>query len=132
MRVLVIDDDDIARELLASTLEASGHEVFALATAIGATREIFQNAIDAVVLDVMMPNINGDKLARLLRQNSRGKALAIVLVSSRPMEELRALAVSAQADAVLPKSAIRAELGETVTRACEHRARGANVPQAND
>lgn len=123
MRVLVIDDDDVARELLSSSLESAGHEVFELASAIGATREIFQHAIDAVVLDVMMPNINGDKLARLLRQNSRGKNLGIVLVSSRPLEELRALSAAAQADAVLQKSAIRAELGECVTRVCEQRSR---------
>lgn len=130
MRVLVIDDDDVARELLVGTLEKAGHLVFPLPSAIGATREIFQHAIDAVVIDVMMPDINGDKLARVLRQNSRGKRLAIVLVSSRPLDELRALAVSAQADAMLPKSAIRAQLGETVTRACEQRARGSHATEA--
>jgi DNA-binding response OmpR family regulator len=130
MRVLVIDDDDIARELLVGTLEKAGHEVFQLPSAIGATREIFQHSIDAVVIDVMMPDINGDKLARVLRQNSRGKHLAIVLVSSRPLDELRALAVSAQADAMLPKSAIRSQLGDAITRACAQRARGASVPDA--
>jgi CheY-like chemotaxis protein len=121
MRVLVIDDDDIARELVASTLQNDGHTVFSLPSAIGATREIFQNSIDAVVLDVVMPNIDGDKLARLLRQNSKGKGLAIVLVSSRPIDELRALAVSAQADAVVSKSEIRSQLAETLRRVGEAR-----------
>jgi CheY-like chemotaxis protein len=123
MRVLVIDDDDIARELVASTLQNDGHTVFSLPSAIGATREIFQNSIDAVVLDVVMPNIDGDKLARLLRQNSKGKALAIVLVSSRPIDELRALAVSAQADAVVSKGEIRSQLAETLRRVGENRGR---------
>ena len=130
MRVLVIDDDDIARELLSSTLEKSGHDVFSLPSAIGATREIFQHAIDAVVIDVMMPNINGDKLARLLRQNSKGNTLAIILVSSQPIDELRALAVFAKADAVLPKSAIRTQLSDTVTRACEQRLRKSVGPKS--
>lgn len=124
MRVLVIDDDDVARELLSSTLEDAGHEVFELPSAIGATREIYQKAIDAVVLDVMMPDINGDKLAKVLRQNARGKHLAIVLVSSRPSSELEALAVRANADAVLSKSRVRKELGEIVARTCASRSRG--------
>ncbi|HEX2734809.1 MAG TPA: response regulator [Polyangiaceae bacterium] len=129
MRVLVIDDDDIARELLSSTLEDAGHDVYELPSAIGATRHIFQHAIEAVVLDVMMPDIDGDKLARVLRQNSKGKSLAIVLVSSRPLDELRTLAVSAQADVLVPKSNIRAQLGEAVTRACQARGGGASARQ---
>jgi CheY-like chemotaxis protein len=129
-RILVIDDDDIARELLTSVLKAAGHTVFALPSAIGATREIFQNAIDAVVVDVMLPDIDGDKLARVLRQNSRGRGLAIVLVSSRPVEELRALAATAQADMVLPKSLIRAQLAEVVNQALEARAKSSLQPRA--
>jgi CheY-like chemotaxis protein len=122
-RVLVIDDDDIARELLIQVLKGAGHTVFALPSAIGATREIFQNAIDAVVVDVMLPDIDGDKLARVLRQNSRGRGLAIVLVSSRPVEELRALAVSAQADMVLPKAQIRSGLADVVRQALDLRSK---------
>src|SRR6478609_9453722 len=104
MRILIIDDDDIVRELLCSTLKRKGHEVHDLATAIGATRVIFEQDIDAVVVDVNLPDISGDKLARVLRQNSRGAALAIVLVSSLPIDELKALALLAQADGVLSKS----------------------------
>jgi DNA-binding response OmpR family regulator len=128
MRILVIDDDDIARELLASTLEEQGHDVFELPSAIGASREIYRNGIDAVVLDVMMPDINGDKLARLLRNNTRGKNLAIVLVSSRPVEELQILASLATADAVVAKERIRIDLGRAVNRACEARGLSSVAP----
>jgi CheY-like chemotaxis protein len=121
MRILIIDDDDIARELLCSTLKRLGHEVHELATAIGATRAIFQHNIDAVVVDVMLPDISGDKLARVLRQNPRGQSLAIVLVSSRPIDELRALALVAQADGVVPKSNIRGGLEAALTQAYQRR-----------
>jgi DNA-binding response OmpR family regulator len=123
MRILIIDDDDIVRELLCSTLKRLGHEVFELATAIGATRVIFENRIDAVVVDVNLPDISGDKLARVLRQNSRGAALGIVLVSSLPLDELRALALVAQADSVLSKSNIRAGLEPAIMQACQRRVR---------
>jgi CheY-like chemotaxis protein len=122
MRVLVIDDDDIARELVAGTLERLGYEVFELPSAIGATRLIFQRAIEAVVLDVMLPDMDGDKLAKLLRENSRGSRLAIVLISSRPIEELRRLAAAARADAIVPKSDIRTRLGLVLKAALRSRA----------
>jgi CheY-like chemotaxis protein len=121
LRVLVIDDDDIAREMLCETLRNSGHEVHELSSAIGATRAIAQNKIEAVVLDVIMPSINGDKLARLLREAARGDRLAIVLVSGRPMDELVGLAAAARADAVLPKSEVRKNLGRTLHRAYRER-----------
>jgi len=117
LRVLVIDDDDIAREMLCEALRDAGHNVHDLPSAIGATRAIFDQNIEAVVLDVMMPSINGDKLSRLLRQASKGKQLTIILVSSRPAAELHELADAAQADAVLPKAAARKELAQTLKRA---------------
>jgi CheY-like chemotaxis protein len=121
VRVLVIDDDEIARELMASTLEEAGHIVVSLPSAIGATRAIYKNDVQAVVLDVMMPDINGDKVAKLLRQNSRGQNLAIVLVSSRPGDELQRLAGSADADAVVGKAEIRTRLSSAVVEAYQAR-----------
>ena len=56
-RVLLIDDDDIAREYLASLLRDAGHEVFELPSPIGATRTILSEGIEAVVLDVIMPDM---------------------------------------------------------------------------
>lgn len=124
LRVLVIDDDDVAREFLCGTLRDAGHDVHDLPSAIGATRAIFDQNIEAVVLDVMMPSINGDKLARLLRQASKSKHLTIILVSSRPLTELNDLASSAQADAVVSKGAVRKELAQTLRRAHLQRTSG--------
>jgi DNA-binding response OmpR family regulator len=122
MRVLVIDDDDIARELLCSTLKAAGHETFELQSSIGATRCIHEQKVDAVVLDVMLPTVNGDKLARMFRQSSGGELLGIVLVSSRPKPELRQLATLAQADEVVTKNEIQRGLVVAVQRAVVRRA----------
>ncbi|MEY4545984.1 MAG: hypothetical protein RL685_2179 [Pseudomonadota bacterium] len=122
MRVLVIDDDDIAREFLCSTLRAAGHETFELQSSIGATRCIHEQKVDAVVLDVMLPTVNGDKLARMFRQSSVGDHLGIVLVSSRPKPELQSLATLAQADDIVTKSEIQRGLVLAVQRAVVRRA----------
>lgn len=123
MRILLIDDDEIVLELLSSTLKRGKHDVYELTTAVGATRLIFEQAIDAVVVDVNLPGISGDMLARVLRQNSRGANLAIVLVSGLPVEELTRLGLLAQADGVLSKSNIRAGLEPAILQACQRRAR---------
>jgi DNA-binding response OmpR family regulator len=128
-RVLIIDDDDVARELLSSTLKQAGYQVIELASAIGATRAIFEHNVDAVVVDVMLPDISGDKLARVLRENSRGQSLGIVLVSSRPVQELQELAAGARADGVVAKANVRSGLVATVTRAVERRSRRVAAPR---
>jgi DNA-binding response OmpR family regulator len=121
MKILVIDDDDIAREALCSTLQAEGHQTFELQSSIGATRCISEENVDAVVIDVMMPTIKGDKLARMFRSNSFGDRIAIVLVSSRSRSELMALAEAAQADDVVAKADVRLSLTATVQRAVRRR-----------
>ena len=123
MRVLVVDDDEITRELLSSTLKQAGHQVFELASAIGVSRTVFQRDIEAVILDVVLPGLNGDKLTQVLRQNSRGKELAIVLISAQPAHELRALALAADADAIVPKSDIRQRLATALAQAAQRRLR---------
>jgi CheY-like chemotaxis protein len=123
MRVLVVDDDEITRELLTSTLRQAGHQVFELSSAIGVSRTVFQRDIEAVILDVVLPGLNGDKLTQVLRQNSRGKDLAIVLISAKPAHELRALAMAADADAIVPKSDIRQRLGTALAQAAQRRLR---------
>ena len=101
----------------------AGHQVFELSSAIGVSRTVFQRDIEAVILDVVLPGLNGDKLTQVLRQNSRGKDLAIVLISAKPAHELRALALAADADAIVPKSDIRQRLGTALAQAAQRRLR---------
>jgi CheY-like chemotaxis protein len=109
-RVLVVDDDDIARELLASILRDAGFEVFELPSPIGATHTLSTEGIEVLVLDVFMPSMDGDKLATLLRSNRRLSELFIILVSGTGMEELTAVARRVRANAVVPKADARYRL----------------------
>lgn len=120
MRTLIIDDDDIARELLRSSLEDASHSVFELPSPIGATKKIIEEKINVVVLDVMMPEVSGDKLAKMLRGNPRMGRVGIVLVSSLKAEELRRLQLESGADEVVEKSRIRQDLALAVKRAGRH------------
>lgn len=120
LRALIIDDDDIARELLRSSLEDAKLEVFDLPSPIGATKKIIDEKINVVVLDVMMPEVSGDKLAKLLRGNPKMGRVGIVLVSSLAPEELRKLQRESGADAIVEKARIRQDLVAAVRLASKH------------
>ena len=109
-RALVVDDDDVARELLSSILRNGGFEVFELPTPIGATHTILREDIDVLVLDVFMPSMDGDKFERLLRGNPKLGNLNIVLVSGASMDELSVVAKRVSASAVIPKDQVRERL----------------------
>jgi CheY-like chemotaxis protein len=115
-RILLIDDDDIARELLSSLLVAAGHQVWELPSPIGATRTILSERIEIVILDIFMPQMDGDKSAKMLRENPRLHDLGIILISSCEEERLRNLADRVGADAVVPKAEARAKLVQVVNR----------------
>lgn len=120
MRTLIIDDDDIARELLRSNLEDAALTVFDLPSPIGATKKIIDEKINVVVLDVMMPEVSGDKLAKMLRGNPKMGRVGIVLVSSLKPDELRRLQKESGADEIVEKSRIRQDLVLAVKRASLH------------
>ena len=121
MRILVVDDDPIAREYLSETLRGQGHEVLTLAEAAGAAALVQAHTVDAVVVDVTLPDMRGDLLARCLREGARGADLGIVLVSGRPSDELQRLAAHSSADAAVTKAEVDSQLIREVTRARRRR-----------
>lgn len=120
-RVLVIDDDKTIREAMCEQLRAGGCEVFDTGSPIGVSKLVAQHQINVVVVDVIMPDISGDKLVKLLRSNPRLNDLAVVLVSSSDPQQLRTIAKEVDADAVVTKSELRAQLTLVVQNA--HRKR---------
>jgi CheY-like chemotaxis protein len=129
LRVLVIDDDDLAREFLCTVLRRGGFAVSDLPSTIGATNRITRDDIQVVVIDVMMPSIRGDKLATLLRKNPSLSQLGVVLVSSAPRDELEQLVLDVEAEAVVGKDEARTKLVDAVHNAARAR-KTARAPEA--
>ena len=121
LHVLVIDDDDIAREFICDILRRAGFTVEDLPSTIGVTNRLTRDHFQVVVLDVMMPALSGDKLTVLLRKNQQLQHLGIVLVSSAPKEELEAMARDHGADAVVSKEEARERLATAVLHAARVR-----------
>ena len=114
--VLVIDDSEIARSHMAGLLSDADFVVFEQPSAIGATRAIRENAIQAVVVDVSMPGLSGDKLVGVLRKNQRLEGLVIVVVTGKTSDEVSSLAELEAADEVLFKDGLNQTLVRALSR----------------
>ncbi|MDQ6874510.1 MAG: response regulator [Actinomycetota bacterium] len=82
-RVLVVDDDLVIRQLIGINLELEGFEVHMAADGEEALQQAVDVLPDVVVLDVMMPRLDGLQVARRLRADARTQAMRLVLVSAR-------------------------------------------------
>lgn len=113
-KILLLDDSVITLEMEQAVLEARGYEV-----AVASNLIEFQAALDAfqpqiILTDLMMPDISGKDIVRVLKQDFHTERIPIVLFSSRPDEELAEIAEQAGADGYLSKSHGIESLGELV------------------
>lgn len=108
--VLIIDDSPAARASIAAMLRIAGYGVFELSSAIGATRMILRNNIAAVIVDLGMPGLSGDKLVGLLRANPRLSQLVVIVASGQSGEELERIKNECPVDAVLSKREVSGRL----------------------
>ena len=121
MNVLIIDDSDIARELMRESLHRHGHRVLTMPSPIGATQTILRESIDVVIIDVNLPTINGDQLAKLFRKQNRLDRVGLVLVSGMEAEALEKLRKESKADAVVTKPELDERLHPAVVQAYQAR-----------
>lgn len=113
-KILLLDDSVITLEMEKAVLEERGYEVVVASNLIE-----FQAALDAfqpevILTDLMMPDISGKDIVRVLKQDFHTERIPIVLFSSKPDEELAEIAEQAGADGFLSKSHGIEKLGDMV------------------
>ena len=101
MRILVVDDDRAVRESLRRSLTFNGYSVELAQDGLEALSLITSDRPDALVLDVMMPRLDGLEVCRQLR--SSGDDLPILVLTARDSVSERVAGLDAGADDYLPK-----------------------------
>src|SRR5437879_510752 len=101
MRILVVDDDRAVRESLRRSLQFNGYQVELASDGVQAMEQIEGQRPDALVLDVMMPRLDGLEVCRRLR--STGDDLPILVLTARDAVSDRVAGLDAGADDYLPK-----------------------------
>jgi len=103
-RILVVDDSEIVLDMARQALEEGGFEVVTAASAMEANEYIFcENRPALIIMDVMLPMLDGDKKAKMLKENELTREIPILLLSSKPDNELRWLVKESGANGFLRK-----------------------------
>jgi len=118
MRILVIDDDPGVRLLCRIAFRASGDEVIEVAGGREGLEVLASDGADAVVLDVMLPSINGFEILRRIRADERTSDLPVVLLSVRVGMQDQIDGWKAGADAYLTKPFSPSEMAAKVHEIC--------------
>ncbi len=108
MRLLVVDDDPSLREALALVLDLNGFDVTTACDGREAIRQLVDTPPDAVVLDVLMPGIDGLEVCRRMR--AAGDRTPVLMLTARTEVAERVEGLEAGADDYLAKPFAREEL----------------------
>jgi two-component system response regulator MprA len=107
-QILVVEDDPKVRQALTRALGLEGYDVADVPDGLAALEQLGTAPVDAIVLDMMMPNLNGLDLCRRLRE--RGDRTPILMLTARHETSDRVAGLDAGADDYLVKPFEVAEL----------------------
>jgi DNA-binding response OmpR family regulator len=104
-RILVIDDSELVLAMARDALQSAGYEVYTATNGIEANSYIFStnNRPDLIIIDIMMPLLDGNKKAKILKEKEHSRDIPIVFISSKSEEELAILVADAGADGYICK-----------------------------
>jgi len=102
-RVLVIDDYPQVVELLKMRLESAGYEVLVAFDGQEGLQKARQEQPDLIILDIMLPKMNGYKVCRFLKFDKKYRHIPIVILTSRAKQSDAEIGLKMGADEYLFK-----------------------------
>ena len=101
--ILIVDDLEANRELLSRRLTGDGHQVIAIGSGYKALQILEKEAFDLVLLDLMMPEMNGFEVLAKIKENPDTKMLPVIMVSALDETDSVIRCIEAGADDYLSK-----------------------------
>jgi CheY-like chemotaxis protein len=116
-RIVVIDDSKLVLAIATEALEGAGFEVLTTDSGIEANQFIYSSRRpDLILIDVMMPLLNGDRKVRLLKERESSRHIPVILMSTKARDELEQLTRESGADGYIQKPFDEASLVQQVDR----------------
>jgi len=115
-RILVVDDEPFIVETLRFALEKAGYVCLVAYDGEEALRIAREENPDLIVLDIMLPKLNGFQVCRMLKFDERYRHIPIVMLTARAQERDRLLGKETGADDYLTKPFEFPELLRVIAR----------------
>jgi DNA-binding response OmpR family regulator len=129
--VLLVDDDRKTLELLQETLRSGGYETQSVQCGARALEVLSSKLVGAVVLDLMMPGMDGFELIRHIRQQSALKNLPVFVMTAKTLSQHELMVLNSETQALIQKNGpwhqqLLAEIGHAI----QGKARAKAAPQS--
>jgi len=102
-KILIVDDEPDIVETIKFLLESEGFECLTAFDGEEALKLARESNPDLIILDVMLPKINGYKVSRLLKFDAKYKNIPVLMVTARTQEEDRLIGEETGADEYITK-----------------------------
>ncbi len=102
-QILIVEDEPDCAELLSYHLQKDNYQTVIARNGKEAIDAVQRQAPDAILLDIMMPELNGWEVCRILRESTKGKSLPIIMLTALSEDEERVKGLSLGADDYLSK-----------------------------
>ncbi|WP_187260997.1 response regulator transcription factor [Pontibacter beigongshangensis] len=122
IKVLIVDDEPGILMPLEFLMRKSGYQVYIARNGTEAKESIDQELPQVVVLDLMMPDVDGYEVCRYLRRKTGMGQAKVIVISAKTKEEDIRKAYEAGADAYMPKPFSTRVLVEKVKQLVDHEA----------
>jgi CheY-like chemotaxis protein len=109
-RVLVVEDDPLNQHLIRRMLEKHGLKITVVDTGEAAVEAALKEKWDAILMDCLLPGMDGFDATRAIRTQLEGRPLPIIALTANVMPEDRAECLASGMDDFLPKPVKRADL----------------------
>ncbi len=113
-KILIIEDDPSASRLAGYALEREGYQIVTAANGVDGMRKAQEEQPDLLILDVMLPGLDGFEICHRLRAESGSDHLPILMISAKAQESDKATGLKVGADEYLVKPADPAEVVDRV------------------
>jgi diguanylate cyclase (GGDEF)-like protein len=102
-RILLVEDNRTEAQITKEFLEKSGHSVTWVKDGTSAIRQAKTEEIDCIILDLLLPDINGTEVCRWLKGNESTRGIPIIMLTVKASVEDKATGLHIGADDYLPK-----------------------------
>ncbi len=107
--MLVVEDDAASRDLLKAILERENWRVITAENGAAALQKLQEEPFELILLDLMMPEMDGFEFTRILRENQKWHSIPVIVVTAKDMTEEDRRRLNGDIQGVIAKSGLNRE-----------------------